>query len=121
MSEKDEQAHKYLEAARDGLAAAEALVEPSRADPRTFLEQVARMDALNDHEDGCGQCHTNICLAEVAREMLAAGRIGPTTIAEWSDAAQARWRQSKYWKLWQEEVEAERDPKTAFEARGWQP
>ena len=86
-----------------------------------FLERMARSDALADHDgETCGQCHNMILGAEVAREMLAAGAY-EDVVSKWAAEARRRWEDSKFFKLWQEERDAGRDPHKAFEERGWEP
>ena len=42
-------------------------------------------------------------------------------VSKWAAETQRRWEASKFFKLWQEEKEAGRDPRKAFEERGWEP
>lgn len=96
-----------------------------------FLQCVSGYDTspiMCNDRDNCGHCHHMIVMAEVAREMIAemmaAGRpdvIIGNPITVWAERQEARWRESKFFKLWQEEALAGRDPHKAFEERGWQP
>jgi len=58
--------------------------------------------------------------AELARDMLEAGEY-EDIVSKWAEESERRWRRSKFFKLWQEEEAAGRDPKKAFEERGWEP
>ena len=40
-------------------------------------------------------------------------------VSKWAAEARRRWENSKFFKLWQEEKKAGRDPHKAFEERGW--
>ena len=85
---------------------------------RQYLEHVAQMDELLDHEDNCGQCAHQQILAQTARDLLAREQlVAPNEV--W-DAAKLRWQETKYYKLWKEEVAAGRDPNKAFAERGWE-
>lgn len=85
---------------------------------RQYLEHVSQMDELLDHDDDCGQCAHLKILAQTARDLLAKDRIvAPNEV--W-DEAKRRWQETKYYKLWQEEVVAGRDPNKAFAERGWE-
>ena len=82
---------------------------------------MARSDELADHDgETCGQCCHLILGAEVAREMIEAGECGDV-VSKWAAETQRRWQASKFFKLWQEETEAGRDPRKAFQERGWEP
>lgn len=86
---------------------------------KEFIESMATMDSMLDHDpEVCGICYKNKLLADIAREMIAAQRYN---IHEFCEEEQRRWRESKFYKLWQEEVAAGRDPHKAFKDRGWEP
>lgn len=82
-----------------------------------FLESMSRCDELVDHQDNCGHCYMQIVMAEVARELV---KRGNGTLAEWDDEVKRRWQEGKYFKLYEEERVAGRDPHIAFEERGWE-
>ena len=114
-------AEDYRDAAEDSLELAKVLAGGSSMSNDGFLESMARSDELADHDgESCGQCHNMILGAEVAREMLEAGEY-EDVVTKWAAEAQRRWRDSKFFKLWQEETDAGRDPRKAFEDRGWEP
>lgn len=91
---------------------------------RELLESLARSDRLMDHPDcmteegTCGCCMTLWCMAEAARRLLK--KESGTSTAEWDKEYKKLWHNSKYYKLYQEEQEAGRDPHKAFEERGWE-
>jgi hypothetical protein len=85
---------------------------------KEFLENMSHTDTLVDHEDGCGICEHQRIMGQVARDLLAEGNY---SIAAWDKEAKRRWQESKYFKLWQEEVKAGRDPNKKFEEKGWEP
>jgi hypothetical protein len=97
-----------------------AIAASRKQSDKEFLESMSNMDALVDHEDGCGQCEHQRIMAQTARDLLAAGNI-TDGIKQWSDESMRRWNETKYVKLWHEEVAAGRDPHKAFEERGWEP
>ena len=66
------------------------------------------------------QCHNMILGAQVAREMIEAGEY-EDVVSKWAAEARRRWEESKFFKLWQEEKQAGRDPHQAFKERGWEP
>src|SRR3954464_98716 len=111
----------YRAAAEDSLELARVLAGTGGISDPDFLERMARSDELVDH-DGvtCGMCHNLILGAQVAREMIEAGEY-QDVVSKWADEARRRWEESKFFKLWQEEKKAGRDPHKAFEDRGWEP
>lgn len=92
--------------------------------PETFLEHMAQSDESVDHDgETCGMCHHMRLGAEVAREMIAAGGLhvpNRNLVSEWEKEQRRRWEDSKFFKLWQEERAAGREPNKAFEERGWE-
>jgi cytochrome c551/c552 len=111
----------YREAAENSLELAKVLAGEGAMSDQDFLERMARSDALVDHDgETCGMCHQMILGAQVAREMLEAGEY-EDVVAKWADEARRRWEESKFYKLWQEEEQAGRDPHQAFKERGWEP
>ncbi|MCI0464736.1 MAG: hypothetical protein L0Z62_48045 [Gemmataceae bacterium] len=111
----------YKEAADDSLELAKALAGQGGISDQDFLERMARSDDLVDHDGQmCGMCHNMILGAQVAREMIEAGEY-EDVVSKWAVEARRRWELSKFFKLWQEEVQAGRDPHQAFKDRGWEP
>jgi hypothetical protein len=86
-----------------------------------FLERMARSDDLVDHDgETCGMCQNMILGAQVAREMIEAGEC-EDVVSKWATEARRRWEKTKFFKLWQKEQKAGRDPHKAFKDRGWEP
>jgi hypothetical protein len=111
----------YRNAAEDSLELAKVLAGQGNISDQDFLERMARSDSLVDHDgETCGMCHNMIIGAEVAREMLEAGEY-ENVVTKWATEARRRWENSKFFKLWQEETNAGRDPHKAFEEREWEP
>jgi hypothetical protein len=111
----------YREAAEEALDQAKALAGLGTMSDREFLDSMARADQLIDHDvEECGMCFQRFIQAQTARDLLAEGEI-LDGIAKWAAESERRWRQSKYFKLWQAELAAGRDPHKAFEERGWEP
>src|SRR2546421_5908672 len=111
----------YMDAAEDSMELAKVLVGQGAISDQDFLERMARSDELVDHDgETCGMCHNIILGAQVAREMLAAGEY-EDVVSKWAAESRRRWENSKFVKLWQEEVKAGRDPHKAFEDQGWEP
>jgi hypothetical protein len=111
----------YRRAAEDSLELAKVLAGEGSLSDQDFLERMAQSDALVDHDgETCGMCHNIILGAEVAREMLQAGEY-EDVVSKWAAEARRRWEASKFFRLWQEEVRAGRDPHKAFQERGWEP
>ncbi len=114
-------AKDYREAAENSLELAKVLAGQAGIGDQDFLERMARSDDTVDHDgETCGMCHNIILGAEVAREMLETGAY-EDVVSKWAAENRRRWEQSKFFKLWQEEVQAGRDPHQAFEDRGWEP
>lgn len=114
-------AEDYREAAEDGLELAKVLAGQGGISDQDFLERMARSDALVDHDGTtCGQCHNLILGAQVAREMIEAGAY-EDVVKKWAAETRRRWEQSKFFKLWEQEQKAGRDPRKAFQDRGWEP
>ena len=111
----------YMEAADNALELAKALAGQGGISDQDFLERMARSDDQVDHDgDTCGLCHHMILGAQVAREMIEAGEY-EDVVSKWALEARRRWEEGKFFKLWQEETKAGRDPHKAFEERGWEP
>jgi hypothetical protein len=118
---EDRKPGDYREAAEDSLELARVLAGQGGISDQDFLERMARSDALVDHDgETCGMCHNIILGAQVAREMLAAGAY-EDVVSRWAAEARRRWEDSKFFKLWQQETQAGRDPHKAFQERGWEP
>jgi hypothetical protein len=114
-------AEDYREAAENSMELAKTLAGEGGVGDQDFLQRMARSDELVDHDgETCGMCHNLILGAEVAREMIEAGAYADV-VAQWADETRRRWEQSKFYQLWQAEVEAGRDPHQAFKDRGWEP
>jgi len=114
-------AEDYRNAAEDALETAKVLAGDGVIGDGDFLERMARSDELADHDgEACGQCCHLILGAEVAREMVEVGEY-EDVVSKWAAETQRRWQASKFYKLWREETEAGRDPRKAFEDRGWEP
>lgn len=111
----------YRKAAEDSLELAKVLAGQGAIGDQDFLERMAQSDELVDHDgEQCGMCCNIILGAEVAREMLEAGEY-EDVVRKWAAETQRRWRKSKFFKLWQREQKAGRDPHEAFKERGWEP
>jgi hypothetical protein len=65
-------------------------------------------------------CYNIIVGAQTDRDMLAAGE-WEDVMNKWATESRRRWEESKFFKLWQEEKAAGRDPHKAFAERGWEP
>ena len=114
-------AEDYRNAAEEFLGLAKVLGGKGSISDNDFLGRMARSDELADHDgETCGQCHNMILGAEVAREMIEAGEY-EDVVSKWAAETQRRWEASKFFKLWQEEKSAGRDPHQAFQDRGWEP
>ena len=104
----------------DPPSAFKVLAGQGQISDQDFLERMARSDNLVDHDgETCGMCHNILLGAQVAREMIEAGEY-EDVVSKWAQEARRRWEQSKFFKLWQEEQKAGRDPHKAFEERGWE-
>ena len=114
-------AEDYKNAAEEALDLASVLAGKGGVGDQAFLERMARSDELADHDgETCGQCHYMILGADVAREMIEAGEY-EDVVGKWAAETQRRWQASKFFELWREESEAGRNPRKAFEDRGWEP
>src|SRR5437763_9212764 len=110
-----------MEAADNAVERAKALAGQGGISDRDFLERMARSDELADHDGKtCGQCHNMILGAQVAREMIEAGEY-EDVVSKWAAETKRRWEKSKFFKLWEKEKKAGRDPHQAFKDRGWAP
>jgi hypothetical protein len=111
----------YMEAADNALEMAKVLAGQGGISDQGFLGRMARSDDLVDHDgEACGQCHYMILGAEVAREMIEAGEY-EDVVSKWAAEHKRRWEKSKFFKLWEQEKKAGRDPRKAFKDRGWEP
>ena len=111
----------YMQAADNALELAKVLAGQGGISDQDFLERMARSDDLVDHDgETCGMCHNLILGAQVAREIIEAGEY-EDVVSKWAMEARRRWEKSKFFKLWQEELKAGRDPHQEFKDRGWEP
>src|SRR5438552_17237810 len=111
----------YREAADDSMELAKVLAGQGGISDQDFLQRMARSDDLVDHDgETCGMCHNMILGAQVAREMIEAGEY-EDVVSKWAAETRRRWEGSKFFKLWQKEQKAGRDPHKAFQERGWEP
>jgi hypothetical protein len=111
----------YMEAADNSMVLAKALGGQGAIGDQDFLERMARSDDLVDHDgELCGMCHNIILGAQIAREMIDAGEY-EDVVSKWAAESKRQWEKSKFFKLWQEEQKAGRDPHEAFKDRGWEP
>ena len=111
----------FRQAADDSLELAKVLAGQGGISDQDFLERMARSDELVDHDGTtCGQCHYTILGAAVAREMIEAGEY-EDVVSKWAAEHKRRWEKSKFFKLWEKEKKAGRDPRKAFKDRGWEP
>ena len=118
---KDRKSEDYREAAENSLELAKVLAGQGGISDQDFLERMAHSADLVDHDgEICGLCHNLILGAQVAGEMIEAGEY-EDVVSKWAVEARRRWENSKFFKLWQEEVQAGRDPHKAFQERGWEP
>ena len=118
---KERTAGDYRKAAEESLELARTLAGQGRIGDQDFLERMARSDSLVDHDgETCGMCHNIILGAQVAREMIEAGDY-EDVVSRCAAEARRRWEKSKFFKLWQKEQKAGRDPHKAFKERGWEP
>ncbi len=121
MKKKERKPDDYREAAEESLELAKVLAGQGQISDQDFLERMARSDRVVDHDgETCGMCCNIILGAQVARDMLAAGE-WEDVVSKWAEENQRRWRKTKFFKLWQKEQAAGRDPRKAFEKRGWEP
>ncbi len=111
----------YRRQAEEALELAEVLAGVGKISDQDFLRADGRSDATVDHDgETCGMCCKIILVPQLAREMLEEG-VYEDIVSKWAEESERRWRQTKFFKLWQEEAAAGRDPKKAFEERGWEP
>jgi hypothetical protein len=120
MSHDDPNEDDARRAAEDSIELARVLAGESIMSDQEFLQRMARSDDmvfLDPETDGMTY---NIVLgAQVAREMIEAGEY-EDVVHKWAEESQRRWREGKFFKLWQAEKEAGRDPSQAFRDRGWE-
>lgn len=111
----------YLNAAENALELAKVLVGEGNISDQNFLERMARSDELLEHDgQTCGQCYHTRLGAQVAREMIEGGEY-EDVVQKWAAETERRWKNSQFFQLWVEEQRAGRDPRKAFEKRGWEP
>lgn len=88
---------------------------------RELLQAQVESGLRLDHDpDVCGTCAFRQLFGIVAEEMLREIEVGEPDLAEWTARIDARWKDMKFVKLWAEEAAAGRDPRAAFEQRGWE-
>jgi len=118
---EERKSEDYRAAADDSMELAKVLAGQGGISDQDFLQRMARSADLVDHDgQTCGMCHNMILGAKVAQEMIEAGEY-EDVVSKWALEARRRWENSKFFKLWQEEQQAGRDPHQAFKDRGWEP
>jgi hypothetical protein len=111
----------YMDAADNALELARTFAGKGRISDQDFLERTAQSDEMVDHDGTtCGQCYYAILGADLAREMIEAGEY-EDVVSKFAAEHKRRWEKSKFVKLWMKEKKAGRDPRKAFEERGWEP
>jgi len=127
MREKKKKPHRpptpqdYLDAAENAMELAKVLAGEGHIGDQDFLQRMARTDEGLEHDGTtCGQCYHAILGAQVAREMFESGEY-EDVVRKWAAQTKRRWESSKFFKLWAKEQQAGRDPREAFEERGWEP
>jgi hypothetical protein len=76
-------------------------------------------ERVDDDGETCGLRHNMILGAQVARDMIEAGEY-EDMVSRWAAEARRPWENCKFFKLWQAEQKAGRDPPQAFRDRGWE-
>ncbi len=105
--------------AEESLEIAGFLVGMVQMSDQEFLAKVARSDRAIDNDGStCGMSFKMLLEAAVAREMIEAGEY-EDVVKKWTTESQRRWREGKFFKLWQEAAEAGLDPEEEFAKRGW--
>jgi hypothetical protein len=90
-----------------------------------FLKNMTNSDKFLDHNvEECGQCYYNKLCADVAKDMMLAIEKGEKDadkdiVKRWAAEIRKRWEESKYFKLYVDELKAKRDPRKAFDEKGW--
>lgn len=87
-----------------------------------FLKHMAKSfdDPFGDPETDGIEFHMRL-MAQVAKEILERDPIPEDAMQVWDEEQEKRWKESKFFKLWQEERAAGRNPEPAFAEKGWQP
>ena len=87
---------------------------------KEFIDSMCAYDSMLDHDpELCGMCYKQKIFADVAKEISATGNY-VNAISRWSDEVEKIWQDGKFFKLWQVEKAAGRDPNDAFIAKGWE-
>lgn len=87
---------------------------------KDYIESQSQ-DPLIEHDvEECGMCFHRHLMQQVAQEMLEAQDFAEDAPGRHWDEVTKRWQQGKYYKLYQEEKAAGRDPAKAFAERGWE-
>lgn len=84
-----------------------------------YIRSVATYDENLDHEDGCGVCYYRKCMADAAKQILATGNF-EDAMGRQATLVKELWEQGKYYKFYLEEKAAGRNPKEAFDEKGWE-
>lgn len=107
-----------MEVAAEAMELANVLARQGGISDQNALERMARSNELADHDgETCGQCHNMILGAQVAGEMIERGEY-EDVVSKWAAETKRRWENSKFFKLWEKEKEAGRDPRKAFKIWG---
>ncbi len=106
--------------ADENMELAKILIGHISVSDQEFLERMARSaEFVIEDRETCGIACKMLIEADVARELLDAGEYEDVR-RKWSAESWRRWQDSKFFKLWQQEQQAGRNPHQAFQDRGWE-
>lgn len=96
------------------------------------LDYISKLNEYVEHPDAmteagtCGECATQICMAEAARQLKQQmpdyndkDDYNSDNINKWSSLWTELWQNSKYYLLYQQALKEEKNPAELFQEKGW--
>jgi hypothetical protein len=98
---------------------------PQREQWAILRREADQRNHLIGHDpEVCGECHNRQLMIQAAAELLRRRDYGEqidNPVAAWAHRWWTLWHASKFSQLARAEIEAGRDYRVAFRARGWEP
>ena len=93
----------------------------NKSEMRELVQRWAKDPYIEHDVETCGHCHKEKLKADAMAEVLEMNPAPENLLEAGLDLMKKKWQESKFFKLWQEERAAGREPEKAFAERGWEP
>lgn len=93
----------------------------TKNETRALIKRLSEAPFIEHDVGNCGFCCKREIDANAMKDVLGIDPEPEDLLTAGYELANKRWKETKFFKLWQEERAAGRDPEKAFEERGWEP